>query len=506
MKYKLFGGVMALVMLFCALAASALETEEGPNRVHQHLTARGPDAGCDCDGTELCTHLPIIRIDTGGQEIPGAVIRDENDHQVGYTTTDAGASEISVRLETVEQEGVWHHASDQADQDAWALFRIRGNSSRSFDKKSYRIKLVADETGSENLPLPLLGMSSDNDWALHGPFLDKTLMRNYMWMNLSAEIMGYAPDVRFCELILDGEYQGVYLLMETIKEDTYRVDLSDYEEDAAESSYMLLLDAAEDGLMILDNYTWYTHQTEFSEDSKTGFQILYPNELDLTPEVVDFIQRDLSQIERGLYSSDMVLGRYDYASEIDVDSFVDYYILQEFLANNDAFSRSTYLYRDVRGKLHVGPVWDYNNVLDNFIRPFSFHGFLLANRGWYGRLMTDEDFVNLVIARYRQLREGILSEEHLYQYIDEVVEYLGPAIERNDTVWGYSYHPELVDSHARRIPDEGDTLADVNPSSYEDAIARMKEYLRARGNWMDENIETLLQYCHPSKTASQRVE
>lgn len=506
MKYKLFGGVMALVMLFCALAASALETEEGPTRVHQHLSSRGPDAGCDCDGTELCTHLPIIRIDTGGQEIPGAVIRDENDHQVGYTTTDAGASEISVRLETVEQEGVWHHASDQADQDAWALFRIRGNSSRSFDKKSYRIKLVADETGSENLPLPLLGMSSDNDWALHGPFLDKTLMRNYMWMNLSAEIMGYAPDVRFCELILDGEYQGVYLLMETIKEDTYRVDLSDYEEDAAESSYMLLLDAAEDGLMILDNYTWYTHQTEFSEDSKTGFQILYPNELDLTPEVVDFIQRDLSQIERGLYSSDMVLGRYDYASEIDVDSFVDYYILQEFLANNDAFSRSTYLYRDVRGKLHVGPVWDYNNVLDNFIRPFSFHGFLLANRGWYGRLMTDEDFVNLVIARYRQLREGILSEEHLYQYIDEVVEYLGPAIERNDTVWGYSYHPELVDSHARRIPDEGDTLADVNPSSYEDAIARMKEYLRARGNWMDENIETLLQYCHPSKTASQRVE
>lgn len=493
-------------MLFCALAASALETEEGPTRVHQHLSSRGPDAGCDCDGTELCTHLPIIRIDTGGQEIPGAVIRDENDHQVGYTTTDAGASEISVRLETVEQEGVWHHASDQADQDAWALFRIRGNSSRSFDKKSYRIKLVADETGSENLPLPLLGMSSDNDWALHGPFLDKTLMRNYMWMNLSAEIMGYAPDVRFCELILDGEYQGVYLLMETIKEDTYRVDLSDYEEDAAESSYMLLLDAAEDGLMILDNYTWYTHQTEFSEDSKTGFQILYPNELDLTPEVVDFIQRDLSQIERGLYSSDMVLGRYDYASEIDVDSFVDYYILQEFLANNDAFSRSTYLYRDVRGKLHVGPVWDYNNVLDNFIRPFSFHGFLLANRGWYGRLMTDEDFVNLVIARYRQLREGILSEEHLYQYIDEVVEYLGPAIERNDTVWGYSYHPELVDSHARRIPDEGDTLADVNPSSYEDAIARMKEYLRARGNWMDENIETLLQYCHPSKTASQRVE
>lgn len=506
MKYKLFGGAMALVMLFCALAAAAFEAEEGPHRVHQHLTDRQPDAGCDCDGTELCTHLPIIRIDTGGQEIPGAVIRDENDSVTGYTTAPSGAAEIAVSLETVEQDGVWHHQSDPADQSAHALFRIRGNSSRSFDKKSYRIKLVTDETGSENLPLPLLGMAEDNDWALHGPFLDKTLLRNYMWMNISAEIMGYAPNVRFCELILNGEYQGVYVLMETIKEDDYRINLSDYEEGASETSYMLLLDAAEEDMLILDNYTWYTHQTEFSEEEKIGFQILYPNELGLTPEVVDYIQRDISQIERGIYSADMVLGRYRYETEIDVDSFVDYYVLQEFLANNDAFSHSTYLYRDVRGTLHIEPVWDYNNVLDNFTRPFSFHGFLLANRGWYGRLMTERDFVDRVISRYRQLREGILSEESLMNYIDEVVDYLGPAIERNDAVWGYSYDPDLVDPHAHRIPDEGQTMSEVNPSSYQDAVARMKEYMRARGDWMDENIETLLQYCHPSKTASQRVE
>lgn len=513
MKYKTTGILLACLMIVCALAASAAEQNSGTNRYHQHRDAPVPSEPCTCSGTELCTHLPILRIDTGGQEIPGNPITGgPGNHVVGYTTTQSGESEILVTLETVEAEGAWHHASDPASQSAAALFRIRGNSSRFFTKKNYRIKLVDSESTSESLDLPLLGMNPDNDWALHGPFLDKTLIRNYMWMNLSAEIMGYAPNVRFCEVILDGEYMGVYVLMETIKESEYRVDLTDYEPGSAVGSYLLRLDIAKDeGLSgshnpALYNYTWYTHQTEFSEIRRTGFQVLYPNAAVITSEVTDFIQRDISQIERGLYSSDMVQGRYDYASAIDVDSFVDYYILQEFLANNDAFARSTYFYRDIRGKLHIGPVWDYNNVLNNFFQTLSRRGFLLANRGWYGRLMTDERFVTQVITRYRQLRSGILSDESLVQYIDDVIAYLGPAIERNDSVWGYSYDASLLHPEERRIPDEVETLEEVNPSSYEEAVGWMEGYMLARGAWMDEHIEDLLQYCHPSKTASQRVE
>ncbi len=71
MKYKVFGVFMAVLMLACALAATAVEAEEGTHRVHQHLDARQPNAGCDCNGSELCTHLPLVMIDTGGTEIPG---------------------------------------------------------------------------------------------------------------------------------------------------------------------------------------------------------------------------------------------------------------------------------------------------------------------------------------------------------------------------------------------------------------------------------------------------
>ena len=506
MKYKLGALVMVIVLLAATAMATVADSGSGTTRYHQHLEAAVPSEPCGCDGSELCTHLPIIRIDTYGQDVPGEIIREGNSETVlGYTTAEDGSEEILVTIETVEGDGQWHHASDEATQSSSALFRIRGNSSRNFPKKNYRIKLVTDETAVNANSLPLLGMGAENDWALHGPFLDKTLMRNYMWMNISAEIMGYAPNVRFCEVILNGEYQGVYVLMETIKEDEYRVDMSDYEPGSYETSYLLRMDSADEGAL-LENYTWYTQQLEFDELIRTGIQVLYPQVEYLSEEVMDYIQRDISRVERGLYSSDMVTGNYDYASEIDVDSFVDYYILQEFLANNDVFSRSTYFYRDVRGKLTIGPVWDYNNVLNNYFHDFSHSGFLLVNRSWYGRLMTDESFVRRVIARYRELREGILSDEYLLQYMDDVVEYLGPAIERNDEVWGYSYDPENLIVRQRREPDSNQTLDEVNPDNYEQAVGWMKGYMLARGEWMDEHIEDLLQYCHPSKTASQAVE
>lgn len=513
MKYRILGVAAAALMVLAAMAASALDQENPNHRVHQHLTARQPDAGCDCDGSELCTHLPLIIIDTGGQEMPGEPILDEHNEEIGYTTAPDGAEMISARLSAMSDDSKNHHPSDEPEQESDILIRIRGNSSRMFNKKNYRIKLVSDNGDGSPQNLPLLGMSTENDWALHGPFLDKTLMRNYMWMNISAEIMGYAPDVRFCELILDGEYQGVYLLMETIKEDEYRVNLSDYEEGASETSYLLRMDAAEDGNVIND-YMQYTFRMEFSLSqgnpmqvtSSTGIQILYPQEEYQTQEVIDFIQRDISRIERGLYSSDMVSSEYDYSREIDVDSFVNYYILQEFLVNNDAFSRSTYFYRDIRGKLTIGPVWDYNNVLNNFMRSFDYDRLYLPNRGWYGELMKDETFVNRVLERYEELRETYLSDEYLLNYIQDTAAYLGPAVARNDAVWGFSYDPNQLNSFQRHTPREGETLEEVNPSSYEQAVEWMSEYILDRAEWLDDNIESLRQYCHPSKTATQWVE
>ena len=103
-------------------------------------------------------------------------------------------------------------------------------------------------------------------------------------------------------------------------------------------------------------------------------------------------------------------------------------------------------------------------------------------------LLKDERFTQRVIDRYRQLRRTVLSEEYLLSYVDDVAAYLGPAIERNFAVWGYTFRPEygLLEPAQRNL------------DSYGAALAQMKDFLRRRGDWLDQNIELLRQYSHPS--------
>ena len=102
-------------------------------------------------------------------------------------------------------------------------------------------------------------------------------------------------------------------------------------------------------------------------------------------------------------------------------------------------------------------------------------------------LMKDESFNERIISRYRELRETYLSEEYLYQYMDDVEAYLGDAVERNFAVWGDSFNEKLLYPVERNL------------HSHEEAVQQMKDFIHERGEWMDENIEVLRQYSHESK-------
>ena len=501
---------MYLITIFFVLAAAAafvhLDGNDDIVRYHQHQ--KQPDESdletCPVyDGQDtLCTHLPLLSIDTGGKKIPGNPIRDADGVTTGYETSEDGAEEIPVSVEIRDKEGVYHHTSDDPDETLTALFRIRGNSSRGFSKKNYRVKLISPDNPEQNDPHPLLGMPEGSEWALHGPFLDKTLIRNYMWMNLSAQVMGYAPNVRFCEVVLDGQYQGVYVLMETIRMSPQRVSLTEYEDGNPVFSYMLRLEPFYNLEKQIDNFTFYTMRME----SGTGVELLYPGTENQTEAVKKYVQKDFSFIERYLYSRPMARDPDSCWDYLDLDSFVDYYILQEFLAVSDSFSASTYFYKDVRGKLHIGPVWDYNNVLNNFFHDLPETGYFLAQKGWFSQLMKSPRFVEKVISRYHELREGVLSYEYIRQYTCDVIDWLGSAIDRNYEVWGYSFDPALLSSYERRSPtshsDGTDTIETMNPHSFEEAVEWMLDYTYQRGRWIDANIRTLRQYCHTSRNAA----
>ena len=168
MKYKLFAGAMAVVMLFCALAASAVEAQVGPYRVHQHQTARQPGAGCGCGGTELCTHLPLVVIDTGGEPIPGVPLNESSsDADAGFTTTAEGDAMLSARVAILDDETRNHHPSDQPDLETDTLIRVRGNSSRYFDKKSYLLRRKAQNKYLYHLETMVKFASSIYIYHLH---------------------------------------------------------------------------------------------------------------------------------------------------------------------------------------------------------------------------------------------------------------------------------------------------------------------------------------------------
>ena len=484
MKYKIIGMSVTALVLVMVLCISFIMPEDNGKRYHQHIEAEEKAACSHTDG-KFCTHLPIIKIDTNGKTIPGEPILDaSNGHTLQYTMSETGEETILSKLSVIDNVGENNHTEDASSVSSDIRIRIRGNSSRHFEKKGYIIKMIT--SGGLNNPQSLIGMDAHHEWALHGPYLDKTLIRNYICYNLAGDIMGYAPNVRFCELILNGEYRGLYLLTETITAGKMgaRLELSVNKKDNSFSGYLLRLDRGSNTeLKNINNFTSYTYKT----DSKVN--IVYPGNANLTPFLASGICEDFSDFEKALYSYDYDSEDFGYENYIDVNSFIDYFLINEFTSNYDAGSKSTYMYKGIDGKLHMC-VWDFNNAFDNYQEnETSYRIFYLQDVLWYDMLFKDEEFVEKVISRYYELEKQYLNEEYINSYIDSVIEYLGPAIDRNFEKWGHTFLPEwdrLFDFHR-------------NLHSYDEAVSQLKGYIKNRCEWMNENIDSLRQYSAESK-------
>lgn len=459
--------------------------EDNGKRYHQHIEAPVKAECAHTDGV-LCTHLPIVKIETNGKEIPGNIILNApGGHTIAYTMSETGEETILSSFSVVDNDISYNHSDDTPSVSSDIRIRIRGNSSRHFEKKGYIIKMVTPD--GLNNPQSVMGMDTHHEWALHGPYLDKTLLRNYISYNLAADIMGYAPNVRFCELILNGEYQGLYLITETITagKEGARLELSVDKKDNSFSGYLLRLDRGSNTeLKNINNFSNYTYK------SQSKINIVFPGNSNLTPELARGISDDFSEFEKALYSYDYDDAEFGYEKYIDVNSFVDYFLVNEFTSNYDAGSKSTYVYKGIDGKLHMC-VWDFNNAFDNYQEnETSYRVFSLQDGLWYDMLFKDEAFTQRVIDRYYELEEKYLNYEYMNSYIDSVIEYLGPAIDRNFQKWGHTFLPEydrLFDFHR-------------NLHSYNAAVIQLKEYIKNRHQWLNENIETLKQYSANSKT------
>ncbi len=410
------------------------------------------------------TDFPVLYINTKGKNI-------EKDNKIW----------ASLAVSEASSNGEKRSIMEMPDYEAAIMVNYRGASSYlQFDKKQYRIKFVKEEGSSQSKNYEFLGMGANSEWVLNGPFLDRTLLRNCLVYGLGREIFEWAPDCRYVELFVNGEYMGVYLAVEPVTNGESRLRLSDFGLMSGETAYIVKRDRVDTEENPLNVYGYYEGKTV------NALYIDYPTKKNLTKKQREWISNDVSRFEEVLYSDNFADPKKGYAGYLDVDNFVDYYILNEVVMNNDAGNLSTYIYKELGGKLKLA-IWDYNNCYDNyqwFAQDYT--TFFLQNNAWFSRLLQDRGFVEKVVDRYKELREKTLTKEHMYQMIDTYVEELGEAKTRNFAIWGYTFRDSLLSSKNE---------LHVDPTNYEEAVELLKTSIHVRFLFLDEHITDLYQGC-----------
>ncbi|MCG3164456.1 MAG: hypothetical protein POELPBGB_00210 [Bacteroidia bacterium] len=377
--------------------------------------------------------------------------------------------------------------------DGKVNIEIRGSSSQGFPQKQYGFE-TQDDLGN-NLNVSLLNFPQENDWVLHALYGEKSLLRNYFAYNLSREMGWYATRTQHCEVVLDGVYQGLYMLEEQIKWDGERVDIEEVDSldnagDSLTGGYIFKVDK----LTGSSGLGWNSPVTDFQGQVKdTYFQYDYPKPSDITPEQEAYIQNAMTEFELALLSDDFQNPDSGYHKYADVASFIDFFFINEITKNVDGYRLSTYLnkQRDSRGgRIAMGPVWDFNLGFGNadYCAGESFTGWALdfpcdqsVIPFWWQRMMQDTSYLNQLNCRWLELRSDILHTDSLMMRIDTMAIYLNESQQRHYQTW------PILGTYVWPNYFVGNT--------YQEEVDYLKYWITERLNWMDANMPGSSSHC-----------
>ncbi len=364
----------------------------------------------------------------------------------------------------------------------------RGNSTQGFDKKTYSLELrnLADEDTSVNL----FGMGGEEDWILHAMVIDKSQVRIPMSFHLAQRMGQYASEFKYVELVLNGDYRGIYILVEKIKRDDDRVDIAKLDEDdlAGDSltgGYILRMDWLDDPQGFESNYNSQGGDPMF-------YQWYYPKAEKIKPQQALYIQDWMGNFEDALFDNDYTNDQgIRYTEYIDINSFTDFLLINEFSKNSDGYKLSSYVHKDKDskgGKLVAGPIWDFDQTYgvslvcsNNIPTGWTY----LQNQDcwdlesmpmWWQNMMEDPIFQNRLKCRWTSFRQSFMHTDSIKNWILEDTAYLSEALQRNFEKWDYFI--------GESIWIEPDPI----PQSYEEEISTMISWITERLNWMDANM------------------
>jgi len=424
------------------------------------------------DPSGVRTNLPLLIIDTRGQ-----VILNEPKITAYLKVVDNGPGQLNGLLD------------DATDYEGNIGIELRGQSSQMFPKLGYGVELRTP--AGADTSVSLLGMPAEADWVFSAPYSDKSMMRNAISYELGRKMGRWQPGFKYCEAYLNGSYIGVYMLIEKIERGTDRVDINKLKPDEISGDnltggYIVKVDKIQD--ISTDEYFYSYPSIPYNNAINYAFTYVYPKFDEIVTEQKSYIQNYILTLQNTLNGStfkDPVTGFRKY---MDMNSFVDFQIINELANNVDGYRFSTFFYKQKDsdgGKLFAGPLWDfdlcYGNV-DYDANSLATDNWLYKRYGasgnwsmhWWSRLMEDPDYNHAFAARWKTLRTGSFSTDSIMADLDANVQEMGDAIKRNFDKWpilGQYVWPNYFVG-----------------STYDEEVEYLKVWMTNRLNWMDGNV------------------
>lgn len=379
----------------------------------------------------------------------------------------------------------------------------RGHSTQMFPKKSYGME-TRDSNG-EDLSISLLGMPAESDWILYAPYTDKSMLRNVVSFEIGHRMDDiYCTRTKYCELIVNNDYKGVYVLMEKIKKDENRVDIATLKPeevtgDDLTGGYILAVDWLDYGFEYNRDGWLSAPSPSYPGAKDITFQYYYPDPEVLVDAQRNYIKAYVTSAEKALIGSNFSNTISGYHKYFDLPSFVDYMLLSEIAKEVDKYRLSQYFYKEKDsdgGKLYAGPAWDFNlgyGNVDYWEPGINVTGWVYSDVKpvewsiiyWWKRLMEDNYFKNLAKTRWVELRQSALSDEVLHSIIDSLLLEIDVPKNRNYIRWpilGTYIWPNY----------------NWYNNDYDDEVGYFSNFLFNRVHWMDSYF--------PGKTLTPGVE
>ena len=413
------------------------------------------------------SNLPIVIITTdGNREIP-------DEPKIGATlkiidSPDGSRNKVS-------------NASDPQylNYSGRIKIEIRGSSSQSLPKKPYGFTTYKEDNITKN-NVSILGMPEENDWILNSIAYDPSLIRNYLSYYLARQLGNYATRERYCEVMINGDYKGLYILMEKLKIDKNRINIAEMDEtdnDAVSvtGGFIVKADKTTGGDVVDWGMESYAGWTDYICDDPASDEI--------TSTQKNYIKSQFTNLQK-LASAQNSQITNGFPSIIDIPSFVDFMIINELASNADGYQYSTYFHKDRMGKLRAGPVWDFDLTYGNdlfhwgFDRShyniWQFEGGGNTGSKFWRDLYYNGTFKCYLTRRWKEatIENGPLNYEKICSDIDAFVSEISEASTRENTRWG-------------TIPD------------HSGEIAAMKNWLRERFTWMNARLTNFSACANP---------